>query len=1284
MALILKDRVKETCTGTSGNMALTGAVSGYVAFDADATFDSNTTYYALEDADGTKWEVGLGTLSADSTTLTRTTILATQASFTDTTRQTFSSGTHTIYCVYPAGKSVHLDASGVLSHSVVNADISGSAAIGITKLASSSIGVSDGSSTTEISLGEDIQFRGTSNEVEVAESSGTITVGLPSSITANVTGNVTGNADTATNATNATHVAVADNESTDENNLITFIEDASATGNVGLESDGDFHYNPSTGTVTATIFKGNIDAVDGDFDGTLEADAITIGGTALNTVIAGVTVTNATNATNAVTATNANHVAVADNESTDENNLITFIEDASATGNVGLESDGDFHYNPSTGTVTATIFKGNIDAVDGDFDGTLEADAITVGGTALNTVIAGVTVTNATNAVTATNANHVAVADNESTDENNLITFIEDASATGNVGLESDGDFHYNPSTGTVTATIFKGNIDAVDGDFDGTLEADAITVGGTALNTVIAGVTVANATNAVTATNANHVAVADNESTDENNLIPFIEDASATGNVGLESDGDFHYNPSSGTITATIFKGNIDAVDGDFDGTLEADAITIGGTALNTVIAGVTVTNATTAVNATHVAVADNESTDENNLITFIEDASATGNVGLESDGDFHYNPSSGTVTATIFKGNIDAVDGDFDGTLEADAITVGGTALNTVIAGVTVTNATNAAHVSVADNESTDENNLITFIEDAGATGNVGLESDGDFHYNPSSGTVTATIFKGNIDAVDGDFDGTLEADAITVGGTALNTVIAGVTVTNATNAVNATHVSVADNESTDENNLITFIEDASATGNVGLESDGDFHYNPSTGTVTATIFKGNIDAVDGDFDGTLEADAITVGGTALNTVIAGVTVTNATNAAHVAVADNESTDENNLITFIEDASATGNVGLESDGDFHYNPSTGTVTATIFKGNIDAVDGDFDGTLEADAITVGGTALNTVIAGVTVTNATNAVTATNANHVAVADNESTDENNLIPFIEDASATGNVGLESDGDFHYNPSSGTITATIFKGNIDAVDGDFDGTLEADAITIGGTAIGSIYSVIAGSSSIVTTGALDSGSITSGFGNIDNGSSSIACGSLDVSDGNITNVGDIDCDSISVADAANGLNIDVSGANNGTAKITLKDNVATALDVTEASNSYMKFTTTDNASRIVTNVGVVGNTTALTSQSGSVVINAALGNYFTVATSGNITGLDIQNAVVGQKILIRFAWGGDHSLAFTDTVIWPGGTVPGTTASGVDMIGFLCTTASSAFDGFIVGEDIKSS
>ena len=132
-----------------------------------------------------------------------------------------------------------------------------------------------------------------------------------------------------------------------------------------------------------------------------------------------------------------------------------------------------------------------------------------------------------------------------------------------------------------------------------------------------------------------------------------------------------------------------------------------------------------------------------------------------------------------------------------------------------------------------------------------------------------------------------------------------------------------------------------------------------------------------------------------------------------------------------------------------------TGNVTATTFVGNVDAVDGDFDGTLEADAITVGGTALATVIAGTTVT------TATNANHISVADNESTNENNLIPFIEDASATGNVGLESDGDFTYNPSTGTVTATAFVG---ALTGNVTGNTSGTAATVTGAAQSNITSL----------------------------------------------------------------------------------------------------------------------------------------------------------------------------------------------------------------------------
>ena len=53
MALVVKDRVKETCTGTNGNFTFAGAVSGYVAFSTVG--NSNTTYYAVEDADR-DWE----------------------------------------------------------------------------------------------------------------------------------------------------------------------------------------------------------------------------------------------------------------------------------------------------------------------------------------------------------------------------------------------------------------------------------------------------------------------------------------------------------------------------------------------------------------------------------------------------------------------------------------------------------------------------------------------------------------------------------------------------------------------------------------------------------------------------------------------------------------------------------------------------------------------------------------------------------------------------------------------------------------------------------------------------------------------------------------------------------------------------------------------------------------------------------------------------------------------------------------------------------------------------
>ena len=108
-----------------------------------------------------------------------------------------------------------------------------------------------------------------------------------------------------------------------------------------------------------------------------------------------------------------------------------------------------------------------------------------------------------------------------------------------------------------------------------------------------------------------------------------------------------------------------------------------------------------------------------------------------------------------------------------------------------------------------------------------------------------------------------------------------------------------------------------------------------------------------------------------------------------------------------------------------------------------------------------------------------------------------------------DTSGVVNLNLTTDS------SSSTSGALIIDGGVGiakklfvGTDADIDGNLEADGITLNGTALGSLYSPIAGSSSIVTTGALNSGSITSGFGAIDNGASAITTTGA-VSGGTIT-------------------------------------------------------------------------------------------------------------------------------------------------------------------------------
>ena len=109
MALILADRVQETCSSPgTGTVTLLGAVSGFQTFLAGIG-NGNTTFYAIADQIGANWEVGIGTYSATGNTLARNTVLASSNSGS---LANFSSGTQNVWCDYPAGNAVYKDTSG--------------------------------------------------------------------------------------------------------------------------------------------------------------------------------------------------------------------------------------------------------------------------------------------------------------------------------------------------------------------------------------------------------------------------------------------------------------------------------------------------------------------------------------------------------------------------------------------------------------------------------------------------------------------------------------------------------------------------------------------------------------------------------------------------------------------------------------------------------------------------------------------------------------------------------------------------------------------------------------------------------------------------------------------------------------------------------------------------------------------------------------------------------------------------------------------------------------------
>ena len=226
-----------------------------------------------------------------------------------------------------------------------------------------------------------------------------------------------------------------------------------------------------------------------------------------------------------------------------------------------------------------------------------------------------------------------------------------------------------------------------------------------------------------------------------------------------------------------------------------------------------------------------------------------------------------------------------------------------------------------------------------------------------------------------------------------------------------------------------------------------------------------------------------------------------------------------------------------------------------------------------------------------------------TSSTTVTVTDNENTNEGNALIFAADADLDGGtIGLESDGDATYNPSTGTIAATNFSGNLtgtlqtaaqpNVTSVGTLGSVDIDGGAIDGTVIGAnsastgAFTAVTASTSVDVTGS--AGVILENDETITNATdgtvliNGTVAGGTGSGAGVFTSNGDQDVTiqtgnsttgSITITDGANG-NIDI--APNGTGKVDMNDSPLTGYgaDLQTESGTSKTLAASDNGTIIV--------------------------------------------------------------------------------------------------------------
>jgi len=236
--------------------------------------------------------------------------------------------------------------------------------------------------------------------------------------------------------------------------------------------------------------------------------------------------------------------------------------------------------------------------------------------------------------------------------------------------------------------------------------------------------------------------------------------------------------------------------------------------------------------------------------------------------------------------------------------------------------------------------------------------------------------------------------------------------------------------------------------------------------------------------------------------------------------------------------------------------------------------------------------------------------------------------------YLQFETTNGGEGIFAKKEFEFQAGANMDDNQKFKFGTDETDSGASGSLgyvaASDVFEISGSAANGIS--VSGSLTLAGPGAHKYG--------IEAGEVSFAAAtvtSLSVSDGNITNVGDLNCDSVSVDDAAVGLDI-VFGGNTTLNKLTLTDNLADALNINEGGTSYLKFVTTNGQEEITAGK-------ELTLSEGALVADDK------TLTFGDDDDGSIQ--FVSAANVVRFD-GGSSGLHFNDTSVF------GADGSGKDV------------------------